>query len=105
MMDFGRGTKEKTTEIIDFSGFCWYLFLDGRRVRDSNPRYPLGVYTLSRRAPSTTRTTLLFRAAKITVIPSAPENFFSIIGRNISYLFSLYIFYFSQFGNNKLKVA
>ena len=26
-----------------------------RRGRDSNPRYPLGVYTLSRRAPSTTR--------------------------------------------------
>jgi hypothetical protein len=27
----------------------------GRRERDSNPRYTLGVYTLSRRAPSTTR--------------------------------------------------
>ena len=26
-----------------------------RRPRDSNPRYPLGVYTLSRRASSTTR--------------------------------------------------
>ena len=31
-----------------------------RRLRDSNPRYPLEVYTLSRRAPSTTRTSLLW---------------------------------------------
>lgn len=31
-----------------------------RRERDSNPRYPFEVYTLSRRAPSTTRTPLLF---------------------------------------------
>jgi len=30
-----------------------------RRERDSNPRYALDVYTLSRRAPSTTRTPLL----------------------------------------------
>lgn len=30
-----------------------------RRERDSNPRYPFEVYTLSRRAPSTTRTPLL----------------------------------------------
>jgi hypothetical protein len=29
-----------------------------RRGRDSNPRYPFEVYTLSRRAPSTTRTPL-----------------------------------------------
>ena len=29
-----------------------------QRGRDSNPRYPLGLYTLSRRAPSTTRTPL-----------------------------------------------
>src|SRR5690606_27031491 len=38
--------------------FAW------RRVRDSNSRYPFGVYTLSRRAPSTTRTTLLFKDCK-----------------------------------------
>ena len=31
-----------------------------RRGRDSNSRYPLGVYTLSRRASSTTRAPLLF---------------------------------------------
>ena len=36
-----------------------------RRLRDSNPRYTLEVYTLSRRAPSTTRTSLQLRTAKI----------------------------------------
>ncbi len=45
-----------------FAGFCIGL---RRRVRDSNPRYPLEVYTLSRRAPSTTRTTLLERGQQI----------------------------------------
>ena len=30
-----------------------------RREGDSNPRYPLGVYTLSRRASSTTRASFL----------------------------------------------
>ena len=35
-----------------------------RRGRDSNPRYPLEVYTLSRRAPSTTRTPLLILSCK-----------------------------------------
>ena len=32
-----------------------------RRGRDSNPRYPFGVHTLSRRAPSTARSPLLCR--------------------------------------------
>ena len=42
-----------------------------RRLRDSNPRYPLEVYTLSRRAPSTTRTSLQFiRVAKVRIIYS-----------------------------------
>ena len=31
-----------------------------RRVRDSNPRSPFGAYTLSKRAPSTARPTLLW---------------------------------------------
>lgn len=31
-----------------------------RRERDSNPRYTFGIYALSRRAPSTTRTPLRF---------------------------------------------
>ena len=34
-----------------------FLFV-WRRERDSNPRYGVTVYTLSRRAPSTTRTPL-----------------------------------------------
>jgi phage-related protein len=34
------------------------LFYIWRRERDSNPRYAINVYTLSRRAPSTTRTSL-----------------------------------------------
>ena len=39
----------------------WHVsgFFIQRRKRDSNPRYPLGVYTLSRRASSTTRASLL----------------------------------------------
>ena len=45
----------------------WYFFgsletLDWRRKRDSNPRY-VAVYTLSRRAPSTARPSLLIRFA------------------------------------------
>ena len=46
--------------------FCIYP----RREWDSNPRYPFGVYTLSRRAPSTTRTSLhyLGRGTKIRKI-------------------------------------
>ncbi len=38
-----------------------------RRVRDSNPRYPFGVYTLSRRAPSTTRPTLRLPTHQLAV--------------------------------------
>jgi hypothetical protein len=38
----------------------WSLLLYWRRGRDSNPRYGITVYTLSRRAPSTTRTPLRF---------------------------------------------
>jgi hypothetical protein len=40
------------------SGFCAILIMDLRRGRDSNPRYPFEVYTLSRRALSTTQTPL-----------------------------------------------
>ena len=36
-----------------------------RRERDSNPRYAINVYTLSRRAPSTTRTSLRKRGREI----------------------------------------
>ena len=34
------------------------ILITMRREGDSNPRYPLGVYTLSRRASSTTRASL-----------------------------------------------
>ncbi len=38
-----------------------------QRGRDSNPRYPFGVYTLSRRAPSTTRPPLYIYFVIVTV--------------------------------------
>ena len=40
-----------------------------QRGRDSNPRYPFEVYTLSRRAPSTTRpplSILTFKGVELT---------------------------------------
>lgn len=40
-----------------------------RRRRDSNPRYPFEVYTLSRRAPSTARTLLLYLIPSETTRP------------------------------------
>ncbi len=40
-----------------FPFLCFYHGIL-RRERDSNPRYAFGVYTLSRRAPSTTRPSL-----------------------------------------------
>lgn len=43
------------------------LLKDQRRERDSNPRYPFEVYTLSRRAPSTTRTPLLFKNSRAEI--------------------------------------
>jgi hypothetical protein len=48
-----------------------------RRLRDSNPRYPLEVYTLSRRAPSTTRTSLL-GGAKIRVSTQKRKIFLAL---------------------------
>ena len=49
--------------------FKRFIFL--QRGRDSNPRYPFEVYTLSRRAPSTTRPPLcglivIFKGDQIT---------------------------------------
>ena len=55
--------KEKTLQITEFVGFNRFLSLNvlacRRKERDSNPRNPLGVYTLSRRASSTTRASFL----------------------------------------------
>ena len=43
--------------------YCFHIcYRQLRREGDSNPRYPLGVYTLSRRASSTTRASLLINA-------------------------------------------
>ena len=46
---FKRNEKEKS---LDNQGI--FLFKNWRRGRDSNPRYAINVYTLSRRATSTT---------------------------------------------------
>ena len=53
------------------------FFRKKQRGRDSNPRYACGVYTLSRRTPSTTRTPLsmLFLNAKVTNYFSIPQVF------------------------------
>lgn len=81
-----------TSEIKKASEFLKLL----RRLRDSNPRYPLEVYTLSRRAPSTTRTSLQFFAfalsyggqegCKFTVCYRSLNNFFafSVVNSAIS---------------------
>ncbi len=64
-----------------------------RRVRDSNPRYPLEVYTLSRRAPSTTRTTLPKNKGGKNNRFLCIENFFCICCSYCSYFFNSNIFY------------
>jgi hypothetical protein len=43
---------------------CFGTYERLRRGRDSNPRYPFEVYTLSRRALSTTQTPLLLLSWK-----------------------------------------
>ena len=57
-----RQVDEKTLQNVDFVRFgFWQSFFDLsflRRGRDSNPRYPLGVHTLSKRTSSTTRAPL-----------------------------------------------
>ena len=61
------------------------FLLNRRRLRDSNPRYPLEVYTLSRRAPSTTRTSLLTKGCKFTVCYGSLNKFlaFSVVNSAI----------------------
>ena len=49
-----------------------------RREGDSNPRYPLGVYTLSRRASSTTRAPLLISLLKASTHWKAPQRYNNI---------------------------
>ena len=55
-------------------------------------RYP--VYTLSRRASSTTRAGLRLRAAKILFHPSDSENFFCIFSCNPGYFFYWHFFHY-----------
>ena len=50
-----------------------------RRERDSNPRYTFGVYTLSRRASSTTRASLLSKNS-INTKKTLPFSFHNIEG-------------------------
>src|ERR1039457_2372100 len=47
--------------LLDRIGRCWIVHW--RRERDSNPRYAINIHTLSRRAPSTARTSLRKREA------------------------------------------
>ena len=55
---------EKTLQNINFVGFGFWTSPFGlsflRRGRDSNPRYPFGVHTLSKRTSSTARAPLRF---------------------------------------------
>jgi hypothetical protein len=53
---------------IKFEGFCNFWKCNQRRGRDSNPRYAFDVYTLSRRALSTTQTPLRKNVRKCNVI-------------------------------------
>ena len=50
--------NKKVLKCADIQDFTQFFSLGSQRGRDSNPRYTFGVYTLSRRAPSTTRTPL-----------------------------------------------
>ena len=77
------GLYQRKMQKIDnehIATFCISLHDIQRRLRDSNPRYPLEVYTLSRRAPSTTRTSLLLKDCKNNLIQSEAEDFFGILG-------------------------
>lgn len=49
-----RTKNPAAVEVAGYDDDAW------RRRRDSNPRYPFEVYTLSRRAPSTARTLLQY---------------------------------------------
>jgi hypothetical protein len=49
--EFGPCGKTKSLNSYELQAFGFYSDLNRRRDRDSNPGYPLGVYTLSRRAP------------------------------------------------------
>ena len=66
------------TIFLDFSLMFISEYLK-RRERDSNPRYTFGVYTLSRRASSTTRASLLSKNS-INTKKTLPFSFHNIGG-------------------------
>lgn len=66
-------TNKKRPELTFGALLCILLCLT-RRERDSNPRYPFEVYTLSRRAPSTTRTPLHYGVAKVVFFLISKAN-------------------------------
>ena len=66
------------TIFLDFSLMFISEYLK-RRERDSNPRYTFGVYTLSRRASSTTRASLLSKNS-INTKKTLPFSFHDIGG-------------------------
>ena len=84
-------TKQKRLKSIILSVFN-LLITNWRRGRDSNPRYPFEVYTLSRRALSTTQTSLLFKARKCMIIRAFNKSYFYPT-RYVPFDFPAYNFY------------
>ena len=56
-------------------GFFSHAKIKWRRERDSNPRYAINVHTLSRRAPSTARTSLRKRKGNIVYAELFVQHF------------------------------
>jgi peptidoglycan/LPS O-acetylase OafA/YrhL len=98
-LSFSKAWGKKFIDIIDVlndSSRTLPVFTDEQRGRDSNPRY-VAVYTLSRRAPSTTRTPLcILKDCKNSFSALSTEYFFGIGGGEGGYLFYGGIFYFGQ---------
>ena len=65
----------------------------------------LPIYTLSRRAPSATRTRLHLKAAKIHFQNLCAEYFFCIFGGSIFYFINTYSFYQSNFFNYIFQIS
>ena len=72
----GRGAPSAATKKNGAESDDLVPFVFGRRDRDSNPRYPFGVHTISNRASSATRASLQKSAANIALffrIPIFPD--------------------------------
>lgn len=68
-----------------------------RRERDSNPRYAMNVYTLSRRAPSAARTSLPTAGVRLNQNDKMCKWSFKLGEKFLLYVFRGYILYFSGF--------